>query len=124
MQKIAKVGVFWPEMASDAKEKQRDYKTYSMVSSDQVEVLNGEFQEEDWQDLYLRYILEGVLPVDWLKNEKLKKYATRFKVVDGKLFKRSFQRKWLACISSKEVKGILLDLYEGEPVGHPSDRKL
>ena len=124
MQKIAKVGVFWPEMASDAKEKQRDYKIYSMVSSDQVEVLNGEFQEEDWQDLYLRYILEGVLPVDWLKNEKLKKYATRFKVVDGKLFKRSFQGKWLACISSKEVKGILLDLYEGEPVGHPSDRKL
>ena len=124
MQKIVKVGVFWPEMASDAKEKQRDYKTYSMVSSDQVEVLNGEFQEEDWQDLYLRYILEGVLPVDWLKNEKLKKYATRFKVVDGKLFKRSFQGKWLASISSKEVKGILSDLYEGEPVGHPSDRKL
>ena len=81
-----------------------------MVYPDQAEVLNGEFQEEDWQDPYLRYILEGVLPIDQLTNEKLKKYATRFKVVDGKLFKRSFQGKWLVCISSKKVKGILSDL--------------
>lgn len=55
----------------------------------------------------MRYLLEGVLPADRLKKEKLKRYAIKFKVVDGKLFKRSFQGKWLVCISSKEVKGIL-----------------
>ena len=59
----------------------------------------------------MRYLLEGVLPTDWLKKEKLKRYATRFKVADGKLFKRSFHGKWLVCISSKEVKGNLLDLH-------------
>lgn len=48
MQKIAKVEAFWLEMASDAKEEQRDCKTCSMVSPDQAEVLNGEVQEEDW----------------------------------------------------------------------------
>ena len=52
--------------------------------------LHGEVQEEDWQDPCLRYLLDGVLPTDQLKREKLKKYATRFKIMDGKLFKRSF----------------------------------
>jgi len=87
-------------------------------------VLNSEVQEEDWLDPYLRYLLEGVLPADRLEREKLKKYATRFKIVDEKLFKRSFHGKWLVCIPSKEVKGILSDLHEGEPTGHPSGRKL
>ena len=40
------------------------------------------------------------------------------------MFKRSFQGKWLVCISSKEVKGILSDLHEGEPAGYPGGRKL
>ena len=52
--------------------------------------LHGEVQEEDWQILCLRYLLDGVLPTDQLKREKLKNYATGFKIVDGKLFKRSF----------------------------------
>ena len=72
----------------------------------------------------MRYLLEAVLPADWLKKEKLKKYATRFKMVDGKLFKRSLQEKWLVCIPNKEVKGILSDLHEGELAGHPGGRKL
>ena len=39
----------------------------------------------------MRYLLEGVLLVNRLKKEKLKKYATRFKMVDEKLVKRNFQ---------------------------------
>ena len=45
-------------------------------------------------------------------------------MVNGKLFKRSFQGKWLVCIPHKEVKGILSDLYEGEPARHLGGRKL
>ena len=87
-------------------------------------MLNSEIQEEDWQDPYVKYLSQGVLPVDRLKREKLKRYATRFEMVDGKLFKRSFQGKWLVCIPNKEMKGILSDLDKGEPTRNPSDRKL
>ena len=31
----------------------------------------------------MRYLLRGVLPIDQLKGEKQKKYATRFKMADG-----------------------------------------
>ena len=55
-----------------------------------AEVLNGELLEEDWQDPYLRYLLQGILLVDRVQREKLKKFVTRFKVVDEKLFKKSF----------------------------------
>ena len=54
----------------------------------------------------------------------MKRYDTRFKMVDGKLLKRSFQRKWLMCIPSKEVKGILSDLHEGVLAGYLGGRKL
>ena len=80
-------------MANDAKGEQRDCKTCSIIPPNQVKVLNSEVQEEDWQDPYLRYFLECVLLVDRLKGKKLKKYATRFKMVDVKLFKRRIQGK-------------------------------
>ena len=68
--------------------------------------------------------LQGVLLADQVQREKLNKYVTRFKVVDGKLFKRSFQGRWMVCIPAKEFNGILLDLHEGELVGHLGGRKL
>ena len=72
----------------------------------------------------MRYLLQGVLPTNQLKREKLKRYVTRFKVVEGKLFKRSFQGKWIVCIPTKEAKGVLSDLHEGEPTRHPGERRL
>ena len=78
-------------MANDAKEEQRNCKTFSVMPLDQAEVLNDGLQEEDWQEPYLRYLLQGMLPADRIQREKLRRYVTIFKVVDGKLFKRSFQ---------------------------------
>lgn len=111
-------------MVSGTKEEQRDYKACSTIPPNQVELLNGEVQDEDWQDPYLRYLSEGVLLADRLKREKLKRNVTRFKVVDGKLLKRSFQGKQMVCISNKEVKGVLSYLHEEELAGHPGRKKL
>ena len=72
----------------------------------------------------MRYLSQGVLPVGQVQREKLKKYVTRFKVMDEKLFKRNFQGRWMVCIPTKEVNGVLFDLLEGEPTGHPGGRKL
>ena len=102
-------------MTNDAKEEQRSCKTCSIIPPDQAKVLNGKLLEEDWQDPYLRYLLQGVLSADQVQREKLKKYVTRFKVVDG---------KWMVCIPTKEINGIFSDLDEGDPVGHPGGRKL
>nr|POF12065.1 hypothetical protein CFP56_08832 [Quercus suber] len=57
-------GIFWPEMANDAKEEQKSCKTCFIIPPDQAEVLNGKLLEEDWQDPYLRYLSQGVLPTD------------------------------------------------------------
>ena len=80
-------------MANDAKEEQQSRKSCSVIPLDQAKVLNGEFLGEDWQEPYLRYLLQGILPADHVQKEKLKRYVTKFKVVDVKLFKRSFQRR-------------------------------
>ena len=72
----------------------------------------------------MRYLSQGVLPADRVQREKLKKYVTRFKVVDEKLFKRNFQGRWMVCIPTKEVNGVLSDLHEGETTIHPNGRKL
>ena len=72
----------------------------------------------------MRYLLQGIFPADRVQREKLKKYVTRFKVVDEKLFNRSFQGRWMVCIPTKEVNGILLGLQGEEPTGHSGGRKL
>ena len=95
--RLQRLGIFWPEMANDANEEQRNCKTCFIIPLDQAEVLNGELQEEDWQEPYLRYLLQGLLHADCIQREKLRRYVTRFKVVDEKLFKRSFQGRWMVC---------------------------
>ena len=122
--RLRRIGIFWPKMANDAKEEQWSCKTCFVIPSEQAKVLNSELLKEDWQELYLRYLLQGILPVDHVQREKLKRYVTRFKVVDGKLFKRSFQGRWMVCIPAKEVNGVLSDLHKRDPVGHLSGRKL
>ena len=52
----------------------------------------------------------------------MKRYVTRFKIVEGKLFKRSFQGRWMICIPTKETNGVLSKLHEGEPAGHPGGK--
>ena len=69
-------------------------------------MLNGKLLEKDWQDPYLRYLLQDVLLANRVQRERLKKYVTKFKVVDRKLFKRSFQRRWIVCIPTKEINGV------------------
>ena len=59
-------------MANDAKKEERSCKTCSIMPLDQARVLNGESLEEDWQDPYVRYLLQGTLPVDRIQREKLK----------------------------------------------------
>ena len=49
---------------------------------------------------------------------------TKFNVVDGKLFKKSFQGRWMVCIPTKEVNGVLSNLHEKEPARHQGGRKL
>ena len=87
-------------------------------------MLNGKLLEKDWQDPYLRYLLQDVLLANRVQRERLKKYVTKFKVVDRKLFERSFQRRWMVCIPAKEINGVLSDLHQGEPTRHPDRRKL
>ena len=67
----------------------------------------------------MRYLLQGILPTNPVQREKLKKYVTRFKVVDGKLLKRCFQERWMVCILAKEVNGALSNPHQGEPARHP-----
>ena len=45
--RLQRLGIFWPEMANEAKEEQWNCKTCSVIPPDQAEVLNGELLEED-----------------------------------------------------------------------------
>ena len=45
--RLQRLGGFWPKMASDAKEEQRNCNTCTIIPPDQVEVLNNEIQEEE-----------------------------------------------------------------------------
>ena len=51
-------------MANDAKEKQQSCKICFVIPLDQAKVINGEVLEEDWQEPYTRYLLQGVLFAD------------------------------------------------------------
>ena len=46
--RLQSLGIFWPEMASDAKEEQQSCKTCFVIPPNQAELLNRELLKEDW----------------------------------------------------------------------------
>ena len=70
------------------------------------------------------YLAEGVLPTDAKEAEKIKKRSNWFVLYEGILYKRSFARPLLRCISPAEGRQVLEELHQGICSSHLGGRAL
>ena len=70
------------------------------------------------------YLSTGQLPTERNKAYKLQIQAARFSLIDGKLFKRSFDGPYLKCLTPEQSQYVLAELHEGICGNHPGDRTL
>ncbi|XP_056691833.1 uncharacterized protein [Spinacia oleracea] len=77
-----------------------------------------------WMDAIIAYKIDGTLPNDSSLAAKIKKKISWFEWWNGVLYKKSFSRPLLRCVTPEKGKGILDDLHQGLCSSHIGGRAL
>ena len=81
---------------------------------------NGQECTED----IIRYLRTGTLPEEPKQAHKTRVQATRFTLIRGHLYKRSFTGPYLRCLNHSEARCVLAELHEGVCGNHSGGRYL
>ncbi|XP_034710517.1 uncharacterized protein LOC117933242 [Vitis riparia] len=84
----------------------------------------NETDDEGWMKDIIEYLRTGTLPEESKQGHKIRVQATRFTLVEGHLYKRSFTGPYLRCLKHSEVLYVLAELHEGVCGNHAGGRSL
>ena len=76
------------------------YQSDSSIASPQVNQVDKD--PPSWMDPITLYLSTGQLPTERNNAHKLQIQATRFSLIDGQLFKRSFGSPYLKCLTPEQ----------------------
>ncbi|XP_018436085.2 uncharacterized protein LOC108808435 [Raphanus sativus] len=87
------------------------------------------FQDElenrpDWRTPLYNYIDTGELPPKRWEARKVKGRSSRYCIMEGKLYKRTFSEPYLLCASPKQASTILKKTHDGSCENHSGGRSL
>ncbi|GKV11255.1 hypothetical protein SLEP1_g22521 [Rubroshorea leprosula] len=77
-----------------------------------------------WTDSIVSFLRDGIVPEDRQEAMKLRKKASRYTLVDGVLYKRSFSLPFLRCLNPYEAEYALREVHEGVCGSHVGARTL
>ncbi|GKV48101.1 hypothetical protein SLEP1_g54937 [Rubroshorea leprosula] len=77
-----------------------------------------------WTDPILSFLRDGIVPEDKQEAMKMRRKASRYTLVDGVLYKRSFSLPLLRCLNPYEVEYALREVHEGVCGSHVGARTL
>jgi len=66
-----------------------------------------------WTSPIMSYLKDGRLPLNLEEAKKIQKRATRFTVINDKLYKRGFSQPYLRCVEEEEAKYVLEEVHRG-----------
>ena len=78
----------------------------------------------EWTNDIIGYLRTGTLPKDPKQAHKIQVQATRFTLIGGHLYKRSFTGPYLRCLNHSEALYVLAELHEGVCGNHSGGRSL
>ncbi|GKU89055.1 hypothetical protein SLEP1_g3247 [Rubroshorea leprosula] len=77
-----------------------------------------------WTDSIISFLQDGIVPEERQEAMKLRKKASRYTLVDGVLYKRSFSLPLLQCLNPYEAEYALQEVHEGVCGSHVGARTL
>ena len=81
-------------------------------------------QPSNWMEPIISNIKDGQLPSDLSEAKKVRIRATRFTVLNGKLYKRGFSMPYLKCLTPDEATYVLREIHKGVCGNHSGPRSL
>ncbi|XP_075095125.1 uncharacterized protein LOC142173434 [Nicotiana tabacum] len=67
----------------------------------------------DWRNEFIEYLRHGKLPKDSKAFRELRTKAARYCLVDGQLYRSSFQGLWARCLGASEVDYVMREFHKG-----------
>ncbi|VFQ92987.1 unnamed protein product [Cuscuta campestris] len=80
--------------------------------------------DDHWMYDLMEYLMDGTLPEQEYRARKVKLRASRFQVLDGKLYKRAFGGPLLRCLTNWEAERVITEFHEGVCAAHQMSRTL
>ena len=77
-----------------------------------------------WMDGIFQYLTNGTLPDEKIEAQRIQKNAKSFEIVKGELFKKSYNRPYLKCVTPERGNEVLDDLHQGLCSSHIGGRSL
>ena len=109
--------------SDDGRPKNIQWKTLTERSIELNEVVWLD-RSPTWMEPIRAYLADGTLPTDAREGEKIKRRSNWFLLYEGILYKRSFARPLLRCVTPTEGKKILEEIHEGICSSHVGGRAL
>ena len=98
---------------------------WEVVEKRSVEkVVNVLDRTSTWMDGIFQYLLNGTLPDEKAEAQRIQKNAKSFEIVKGELFKKSYNRPYLKCVTPERGREVLDDLHQGLCSSHIGVRSL
>uniref|UniRef100_A0A2N9IT33 Uncharacterized protein n=1 Tax=Fagus sylvatica TaxID=28930 RepID=A0A2N9IT33_FAGSY len=79
---------------------------------------------DSWMTPIINYLEDETLPTDPVEARKLKVRCTRFALIQGILYKRSFSLPYLRCLDKAEADYVMREVHEGICGNHSGARSL
>jgi ribonuclease HI len=93
-------------------------------SSLQTTEMNPVHTETSWMTPIISYLQRGTLPDNRHEARRLKVRASRFLMLQGTLYKRSFSLPYLRCLAPDEASYVMREIHEGICGDHSGARAL
>ena len=87
-------------------------------------ICNVSPKEYDWVVDIKAYLQTGTLPEDPKLTHKIRVQASRFTLIGGDIYRRSFEGPYLGCLIEPEIQYVISELHEGVCGNHSRDRTL
>ncbi|XP_027177519.1 uncharacterized protein LOC113776533 [Coffea eugenioides] len=93
-------------------------RAYDQVDAAVIQILSS------WMNPLVRYLANGELPSSKVEARKILLKSRGYVLTDGVLYRKSYLRPWLKCVTSEEGSYILRELHEGLYGNHVGPRML
>ncbi|RDX61813.1 Tf2-8, partial [Mucuna pruriens] len=77
-----------------------------------------------WMDPMVEYLKDGKLPANSVKSSKIRKEASKYMLIEQRLYRRGFSSPLLKCVDSEEAEYIIKEVHEGVCGTHIRGRAL
>ncbi|XP_073153270.1 uncharacterized protein [Henckelia pumila] len=100
--------------------------TYGKEETDgsDVTIFCADSEEPSWKDEIIDYLMWGNQPANQVEAQKLRVRASRFTIIDGKLYKRGFSSPYLKFLKPAKGNYVLREIHEGICGNHLDGRAL